>query len=181
MTTLPGYRYGLIAHLAEKMPQDTALGRTALMKLIYFLQTVKKVPLGYRFSLYTYGPFDSEVLADLTQVQEQGGVVSKTVYYPNGYGYEIRPGEHAADIQAPAKEFLQEHETAIQAVIQEFGKLSPADLELASTLVFASLEAEGKLSKDELAQRVKQIKPRFTPGQIKEQLESLAASGYLPA
>ena len=34
------------------------LGRTGLMKCLFFLKTLKKVPLPYNFRLYTYGPFE---------------------------------------------------------------------------------------------------------------------------
>jgi len=33
------------------------------MKMKYFLQELKEVPLGYDFRLSTYGPFDAEVLS----------------------------------------------------------------------------------------------------------------------
>jgi len=36
------------------------------MKLLYFLQEWKGVRLNYDFRLYTYGPFESEVLSDLS-------------------------------------------------------------------------------------------------------------------
>ncbi len=181
MNETPWHRYGLIVRLAEAMPSGTALGRTALMKLIYFLQIIKGVPLGYHFSLYTYGPFDSEVLADLTQVQERGGVVSKIVYYPRGYGYEIEPGEHADSLRKQAEDFLGQYDVLIEETIKEFGTFSPATLELASTLVFASREEKGALAKEQLIQRVKQIKPRFTTEEIQNQWEALHAKGYLAA
>ena len=41
-------------------------GRTALMKFVYFLKELKGVPFDYRFTLHTYGPFDSRVLDDLS-------------------------------------------------------------------------------------------------------------------
>jgi hypothetical protein len=38
------------------------------MKCLYFLQTVRRVPLGYHFGLYIDGPFDSDVLSDSIKV-----------------------------------------------------------------------------------------------------------------
>src|SRR5437867_1104734 len=84
-------RLALIAELASRTPG--ALGRTALMKFCYFLQEVRRVPLGYRFSLYIYGPFDSNVLSDLGTAESLKAVVSNIVYYSGGYGYEISKGE----------------------------------------------------------------------------------------
>lgn len=172
-------RYAVIVRLAEKMPAGTPLGRTALMKLVYFLQTVKSVPLGYRFSLYTYGPFDAEVLADLEQVQQRQGVESKTVLYSGGYGYEITPGDKAERIRQQADDFVKKYDASIHAVVDEFRSYTPAMLELASTLMFASREASGNMQKEELIQRVHQIKPRFSIAQIAEQWESLKQKGYL--
>ena len=48
------------------------LGRTALMKFLYFLQQVRGVDLGYNFTLYTYGPFDAAVLEDLSSTTSLG-------------------------------------------------------------------------------------------------------------
>ena len=62
------------------------------MKLAYFLQTVKNVPLGYSFRLYTYGPYDSDVLTHLSQAEAMHAVKSKVVPNPSGYGYEFEPG-----------------------------------------------------------------------------------------
>ncbi len=60
-------RLALVTVLAEKMQErGGGLGRTRLMKFAYLLQTVKNVPLGYNFTLYSYGPFDSSVLGDLS-------------------------------------------------------------------------------------------------------------------
>ena len=59
-------RTASIAELVRKA--SAGFGRTALMKCLYFLQTVHRVPLGYHFGLYTYGPFDSDVLSDSIKV-----------------------------------------------------------------------------------------------------------------
>ena len=83
-------RLAVIAKLATLAPAGY-LGRTALMKFCYLLQTVRQVPLGYRFTLYSYGPFDSDVLSDL----------GTAVQYLGGYGYRIRKSDRAeATIEA---------------------------------------------------------------------------------
>jgi hypothetical protein len=76
-------RIAVITRLAERSP---GLGRTALMKYCYFVQTLRRVPLGYSFSLYSYGPFDSDVLADLDVTESMGGVKTEVVYHTGGYG-----------------------------------------------------------------------------------------------
>jgi len=56
-------RLSLIPVLAESHPSHH-IGRTALMKYMYFLQTLRGVQLGYNFSMYSYGPFDADVLSE---------------------------------------------------------------------------------------------------------------------
>src|SRR5713226_8389467 len=91
-------RIGLIAALVEKAPGQT-LGRTAVMKLAYFLQVLKKVPLGYDFRLHTFGPFDSDVLDDLAYAEVFGAVKDKVITQSQGYRYEIKPGKRSAQVQ----------------------------------------------------------------------------------
>jgi hypothetical protein len=54
------------------------------MKFCYFLQTVRQVPLGYRFTLYSYGPFDADVLSDLGTAENLQGVKASVVQYTEG-------------------------------------------------------------------------------------------------
>lgn len=100
-------RLAVIASLAQKCDN---LGRTALMKYCYFLQVLRGVPLGYRFSLYSYGPFDSDVLADLDTAESVDGVKSSVVYFQGGYGYKIEPGARAERLTELGGEFLASHQ-----------------------------------------------------------------------
>jgi len=50
-------RMGVISSIVKLRP---GLGKTAMMKYIFLLQKVYKVPLGYDFEIYTYGPYASE-------------------------------------------------------------------------------------------------------------------------
>ena len=49
----------------ELVSQKADLGKTAIMKFMFMLQQVYKVPLGYDFKIYTYGPYSSEVMDDM--------------------------------------------------------------------------------------------------------------------
>lgn len=166
-------RVVVITALAEKTPQ---LGRTSLMKLCYFLQVLRRVPLGYRFSLYSYGPFDSDVLADLDSATAMGGLTCSVVSYFHTYGYKIEPGPKAQHIQARSSKFLDAHGAAIDWVVNKFGSMSASELELKSKLIYSDREAKTKkerISLSELRPRVHDVKPHFTIDQIR------AAAGEL--
>src|ERR1700694_5809855 len=101
-------RLALLPVLAERAHAGH-IGRTALMKYMYFLQTVRGVPLGYNFSMYSYGPFDSEVLADLSSGEMLHIVDVSPVEFSGGYGYRIVPGLRAESAKRNAIQFLKDH------------------------------------------------------------------------
>ena len=68
------------------------------MKLLFLLTTIKDVPLGYRFRMYNYGPFDSEVLSDIDYAARLDALSVDMERYVNGYEYYIRPGPAADEV-----------------------------------------------------------------------------------
>jgi uncharacterized protein len=176
------FRLGLLTDLVVKAPGMR--GRTALVKLVYLLQTTKGVPLGYDFRLHTYGPFDSDVLNDLGTIETLGGAQSKVVRFESGrgYAYEYEPGPAAPAVLKRAALMLERHRDAIQWAANEFGRSSAADLELLTTIVFADREAAQRndhISFNELAKRVKDVKPRFSTLQITKEIEKAKSKGLL--
>src|SRR5262249_27965292 len=87
-------RAAILARTVQRS-RNHQLGRTALMKLTYFLQELEGLRLGFHFTLYTYGPFQSEVLSDLATAISLEYVQEEVVLYPRGYGYRITPGPSA--------------------------------------------------------------------------------------
>lgn len=155
-----------------------SLGRTALMKLCFFLQTLRKVPLGYEFTLYSYGPFDSDVMADLQTAEGLNALKSGIQMYPGGYGYEISAGSQAKDVKEYSAAFIQKYEKDIAWAAMTFGKYTASHLELISTIIFVSIK-ESKLSNLEIADRVHMIKPHFNMEQIKVNVESMEKASFL--
>lgn len=178
----PWHKYALIAELAQRLQaQPSQFGKTSLQKMIYLLQELKGVPIGYQFCLYTHGPFAAQILGDLDLVEALGAV--KVQYIISGFGgYQISPGNECESIRCKASEFLKENEEAIDEVVNEFGKYSAKDLELRSTIVY--LDRDVKRSKKDLSRHgfvglVKKIKPRFSEETISKALEELQNKDYL--
>ena len=163
-------RMGLFAEIASKAQRR--FGRTALMKLCYFLQEAKDIPLGYNFSLYTYGPFDSEVLADLQTAEELKILETEFEQYPGGYGYLIGQGPKADQVRGQVKSFLEEHQIDIDWAADSIASKRPAELELASTIVFIVKERP-KASDEEVVSLVRAVKPHFSDSEVKTQIDWL--------
>jgi uncharacterized protein len=175
-------RVALIAHLVARAP--TKLGRTALMKCLFFLKTVKQVPLPYSFGLYTYGPFDSDVLDDLNYAEALGAVEGTLVEYPKARGYEYQRGPKIEAIEKQAQEFLSRYEQSIDWVLSEFGNRSAIELEMASTLVYidhVTHEKKGKTTIADLARKVHEVKPHLALNIIEDEACTLKEKGLIEA
>jgi hypothetical protein len=174
-----GARLATIVALVEK---KHPLGRTAVMKLCYFLQALRSVQLGYRFRLYSYGPFDARVLSDISTAETLGGIESKTVLYPSGYGYEISPAANTAFVKGLGSDFITQNETQIDWVVERFGGLASAELELLSTIVYVDREyaqARAKQTKEGIAEKVREIKPHFGLSDVLMKVGNLEQQGLL--
>jgi hypothetical protein len=173
MRDIQSARLATLVALAEKKP---LLGRTAVMKLCYFLQTLRDVPLGYRFTLYSYGPFDSSVLSDLSTAETLGGIESKTVFYSGGYGYEISPAGRSRSVRNLASGFVKKYRSDIDWALERFAKFGSADLELLSTIIYVDREfatTNERLTADALAEKVREVKPHFAEEYIRGKVDYL--------
>ena len=175
-------RVALIAHLVARAP--TRLGRTALMKCMFFLKAVRHVPLPYSFGLYTYGPFDSDVLDDLQYAEALGAVEGMLVEYKRARGYEYQRGPKLEEIERQSHEFLSCYEQSIDWVLKEFGNRSAIELEMASTIVYIDLVTHGKKGGTTIAsltRKVHEIKPHLSLGTIENEARALKERGLIEA
>lgn len=176
-------KLGTIIRLVEQSPQG-ALGRTAIVKLLYLLQEVRGVPLGYNFRLYTYGPFDSDVLNDLETAQSFQALHVKTVHYPSGYGYDVRAGSKAAAVKECVADWLTSRQSDLAWAVENFAARSASELEIMATIVYVGREL-AKQAKPyrlvDLAQRVREVKPRFSEEYVLEKCSMVWEMGLLPS
>ena len=148
-------RASVLTEFVKRAP--SAPGRTGLMKFAYLLQSVCNVPLGYRFRLYNYGPYDEQVLADANEATTAGLLESKLVTYQRGYGYEFALGDSYEENEVELNKLASEFDPDIDWVIKKFGSDSASRLELVSTIVFALCDKDRRRNDDELRDRVHEI------------------------
>ncbi len=162
-------QYALMADLTLKLEGvSPQFGKTVLQKLVYILQTLYKVPCGYDFRLYNYGPYSAQLANDLDFFETLEGV---SIGWSKGRGYKIEKAAKTEHFRKRGKAFLDEYNSKIKNTVEEFGTMSAKELELRSTIIYASKEEA--LDKETLLSQVKQIKPQFEPGHIKNAYEEL--------
>jgi uncharacterized protein len=160
-------RVGVIAEIARaKANRSGRLGKTAMMKLLHILEDGYGVPLGYRFSLYNYGPYDSSVMSDIDHSESLGQV---KILFDEEAGYQITPtsiGEVPCPSAAKGK---------LDELLKHFGDMNARELELRSTLLFLS---QGESDRG-LGDRLREIKPKYSLPEVEAALDELKRLGIL--
>ena len=173
MATKEQLRHSILATCVQRAKRKP--GRTAMMKYAYLLQTLQGVPLGYRFRLYNYGPYDEDVLTDVRMATNAGTLKSTLVTYSKGYGYEFELGEQFEKSEGNIATAVADYEQEINWLMDEFGDESAARLELISTIFFALCDKTRRREKKELVNVVHEIKPHFSKETIDTTIDELSA------
>jgi uncharacterized protein YwgA len=143
--------------------------------MVYLLEKLKNVYVGYDFTFYTYGPFSSDLAADLDYLNTLGGV--QIDYEPAINMYGISPGPNTARLTEKALEFLDNNKAAIDEIVNRFGNRQAKELELLATLVYVA--KSGLTEEGPLTGKVKELKPRFDMTEIRAALKQLQGWEYL--
>jgi len=182
--SIPWRKYALIAELAKRLDSvSSQFGKTALQKLIFLLQEVHMVDLGYDFKLYSYGPFDSQLLGDLDLIENWGCVSVQPVNTMLG-GYQISPTDKVDSIRHKAASFLDSPATkkAIDDLVSNYGRMTAKDLELRATIVYVERNLRRKgvsPDRDKVCRLVGEIKSKFTSQEIGQAVDELNEKGHI--
>jgi len=163
-------RYAIIRCIVDKVKD---VGKIRMQKLVYFLQWIFNVPLGYDYKMHYYGPYSDELNDDLIAMQMNNNL--EIGADPSGYGYHIIPGTEAVTTR---DEILGKYSENISKCLSEFDKFNPNELEIISTLHFAKYVA-GVPDEDKIIEKTSMLKPVFPKVTIKQtykKLESIVKS-----
>ena len=165
-------RQDVICNIAKLMPQK---GKTAMMKTMFFLQEVYKVPLNYDFTIFTFGPFDEDVLMYMDYAKHKELIDIKPDPSVDYLSYNI------THIEEPEK-LDRQHDESLKEIVKNFGSFTVKEWELASTILFSYLSLYesnpgAEMNMDELDEDVRRIKPHFSRDKIKEKREFLDGLG----
>lgn len=172
------YSHNVVLNIMKQSPD---LGKTKLMKIIYMLQQVKKIDLGYDFDIYTYGPYSSEVLETVDELTD-GGLLSSRIYqYSNYVGYELNLTDEGTQTLSNIK---KDENAAIHDILDFAEGKTARDLELYSTIVFIHnfySQSKPKSNQTAVEKKVHEIKPHFDEQTISNAYKVLAENNYINA
>ena len=168
----------VITRIARENPK---IGKTAMMKCLYLLQTIEKVPLDYSFRIYTYGPYSSLAMDEIDYASQNGYIVISGMNYQVGFGYSITcsaAGEKFLDNSSA----LEPYAAMITCIIETFAAKTAKELELLSTIVYIVCmynQNHWDMSENEICKSVQEIKPHFTLEDIELEYRFLDDNNYL--
>lgn len=172
----------LPATLTQRM-KDAGLEMTkqTFTDLVHILQQSHQMPLGYRFTLYVYGPQCPELDAELEMSKLKGLV--DTQYDKDTNSTKVTPGPRRTRI-AEASHLLAYYQKQIENTVSAFGHLRPGELNLRSSIIFVSkdfptLPQEEGEREDRIARMIWALKPHQGEEKILESVRELRKSGYI--
>jgi hypothetical protein len=140
------------------------IGKTGMMKIMYLLQQVYKVPLEYNFSIYTYGPFDDSVLAYINATERDGLVdINRNPSSGGVSSYEISATPNFTNMLS------EPYTPAIHELKKIFTGYNARKWELSSTIVFVYVvhaRCQPYVKSDDVCDRVHKLKPHFLESDI---------------
>jgi uncharacterized protein YwgA len=178
-SSTPWHQYGVISYLAQKLEGRNKLGKKAVQKLIYLIQELSKIPIGYRFHFYHYGPYSNELSGDLEYVANLKGITMQ--YNPSLNMYNITHGENTHAIISKASSFIKSYEDGISKIINDFGGKRGQDLELIATIIYVWKDSQEKHNYDEykIISQVAELKPKFNRDEIERNYDYLKKNRYI--
>lgn len=162
---------------ASKTCPTCELGRTAIQKLLYFIN-ISGVPMNYKFDIHHYGPFCADIMHDVDWLMADDVVVDTAgeARYSN-----YKPGSNLPSVREQFSDELDKYQAVISDVCEALSDLSPRTLELIATLDFSFrwVHARGGTGpwKNSTVAKFKEIKKdKFTDEEIDRWYQSLVAA-----
>jgi uncharacterized protein YwgA len=163
----------LILNLVKAGIRD--LGRLKIQKLIY-LAAQAGVPAQASYHMYHFGPFSSDVQADIYSL------VNARLIALYETGYELTEEGHAV-LGLLKGAIAEPDEERLDRVIRDFGAMPAKDLEVLATCLMIDRgfrTATGKVPTiDAVVEAASQAKPQFTSGFIRDRARQLRKHSYL--
>ena len=166
----------VILRMIEKKPE---LGKTAVMKMVFILQYVYKMKLGYSFDIYTYGPYTAEVSDDLDSLICGRFIDAETYPYNNTLCYVFTANKKLKDLKSTLS---PDDEQKISTVLKLFGDKKAKELELDSTIIYMKnsyVKNGWGDTKADIIKDVNEIKPHFSLDNIGRAYDILEKNNML--
>lgn len=171
-----------LATILEFTKRKPGIGKTAMMKFIYFLQEIHHCSLKYDYEIYTYGPYSHAVIEDIDLANHYNLIKMNIILYNKAYGYSLEPVECVENKISIDKRFVELNKKSIDNIMFHFENKSAKELELLSTIIYLNNLYKNKSNSfpnKEFFENVRDIKPHFKLDEIEKNYLNLKSINYL--
>ena len=170
-------RKNTISYLLKRL-EGKQIGKKSIQKLVYFLQEEFGVGLNYRYRMYHYGPYCSELSNDLDIMDMMEIInISPVMFSPAMYGYSIKLGKYGEEQASDMEQSPPSDKDRFDKLLNIFGGYSAKKLELYATMHMVERILRGRegqdSGKDSVMREVKILKPKYSDDEIENAYNDL--------
>jgi uncharacterized protein YwgA len=147
-------------------------GKLAVQKLVYLLQSVFRVGLGYGYGLHHLGPYSVALANDLSLGEQVGLWRSRDESYISEQGsrsgtrFEVRKPDALPElVLREAEQFWTAIEASVEAALAQLEGLQGRSLELIATIHY--LRHVQQVRQDQLVEVLRILKPKYSEPEIR--------------
>lgn len=152
-------RSALVTYVVNVVGSERPIGKKAVQKFLHLIEDAAKVPTGYDFSIYTYGPFSRTLASEIDFLASKKAL---DVVFVSQFGtYEISPGENANEVINQGSDYIAKNKSKIDTVLSKLKGKGASELELYSTLVFLIAHVESLNTDEKIIDKLLSLKPKY--------------------
>ena len=166
-------KVAVLCQLAERMADKGSWsGETHIQKATYFLQELLKVPTGFDFILYKYGPFSFDLRDELTGMRADGFIDLAPQAHP--YGPSLVPTKLSKKIRERFPKTLRRCRQQLQFVADQLSAEGVVGLERLATALLVTLEGRAEdATVDARARWIHELKPHVGIEDARKSVEAV--------
>lgn len=178
----------LAAEVVSNLYSERTFGRVKFQKLIYLCENAGNMNLNEKYLKFAAGPFDNKFMHAVHQEFKKQKWFGTRRVSSNGFSRtEYYPLENAGKHRKYYENYFQEVDDDIQLVINTFRKSNTKRVELVATIYYCLDEMiKTKMEFSDLRfldlfYSWAEEKKKFSPPEIKAELEWMKKNGFVPA
>ncbi len=162
-------RSAIVATLVKECrARNSFCGETMVQKSVFFLQELLKVPLGFDFQLYIYGPFSFELQRHVASMMADDMIAIR----PSEYGSRFEPGDQVAYLEKHSANTITAHRDAVHSVVQHLAGRGVKQLERLATALYFTVTTDDA-SVEGRAAKIREVKPHITGDEARKAVDEV--------
>ena len=154
-----------LALMEELAKHGSWCGETHIQKATFFLQELAKVPLGFTFIMYKYGPFSFDLRQELTAMRadQLARIEMKSNQCP-----ALLPSDLYPRLRQLYPKELNKYSRQVSFIASRIGDRNVTELEKLGTALFVKINSSSSANLKELIPRFCELKPHLSPADARQ-------------